>query len=209
MEKNFNIVLVGVGGQGIGILSEIISRGLIYAGYSVKGADTHGLAQRGGIVTSFIRIGDSICSPLIRMRNADFVFSMERYEGLRAMDFYLKDNGTLIYYEKELLPVSYEEYPIDIVTNERIIKECEKRNIKHFIIPETKLSDNRITNTLLLAFIVKNKILSGFTLEYCIKAMEDIMTQETFNKNMEVFNKEMLNLKEIKSLPQEELPSLL
>ena len=94
----FNIYLAGVGGQGIGLLSEIILRAGDHAGLTVKGVDTHGLAQRGGIVKSQIRIGRHVHSPLIPEGEADIVLALERHEALLAMNLALKNNGTLVYY---------------------------------------------------------------------------------------------------------------
>ena len=68
---NFNVYLTGVGGQGIGMLSEIILRAADKAGYPVKAVDTHGLAQRGGVVVSQVRIGDNVHTPLIPLCNHD------------------------------------------------------------------------------------------------------------------------------------------
>ncbi|MBW2538534.1 MAG: 2-oxoacid:acceptor oxidoreductase family protein, partial [Deltaproteobacteria bacterium] len=53
--NSFNVYMTGVGGQGIGLLSEILLRAADHAGHTVKGVDTHGLAQRGGIVVSSLR----------------------------------------------------------------------------------------------------------------------------------------------------------
>ena len=78
--KTFNIYLSGVGGQGIGLLSELILRAVDHAGQPVKAVDTHGLAQRGGIVVSHIRIGPAVFSPLIRPHQADLVVALERHE---------------------------------------------------------------------------------------------------------------------------------
>ena len=83
---NFNIYLTGVGGQGIGLLSEILIRAADHAGHRVKGVDTHGLAQRGGIVVSRIRIGDRVHTPLIPAGEADLVIALERHEALRGLN---------------------------------------------------------------------------------------------------------------------------
>ena len=63
--KSMNIYLCGVGGQGIGLLSEVMIRTALSAGYNVMGADTHGLAQRGGTVVSHLRIGPEVFTPLV------------------------------------------------------------------------------------------------------------------------------------------------
>ena len=74
--KDFNIYLTGVGGQGIGLISEIILRAADHAGHAVKSVDTHGLAQRGGIVVSQIRMGDGVFSPLISEGTADIAIAL-------------------------------------------------------------------------------------------------------------------------------------
>jgi len=77
MSTNFNIFIIGVGGQGIGLLSEAIIRAAYYAGNQAKGVDTHGLAQRGGTVTSQIRLGSKAFSPLIPEGKADIALALE------------------------------------------------------------------------------------------------------------------------------------
>jgi hypothetical protein len=62
--EQINIHLCGVGGQGIGLLSEAVLRAYDHAGYPLRAVDTHGLAQRGGIVRSHIRVGEGVFSPL-------------------------------------------------------------------------------------------------------------------------------------------------
>src|SRR6056297_2297172 len=93
-----NIYMIGVGGQGIGLLSEVLIRAFDYANLNVRGVDTHGLAQRGGTVQSHLRVGEGIYSPLIKKDTADLVIALERTEALRGIQNYLKPAGTLIYY---------------------------------------------------------------------------------------------------------------
>ena len=104
--KAFNIYLTGVGGQGIGLISEVILRAADHGGHPVKSVDTHGLAQRGGIVVSQIRIGENVFSPLVPAGQADLVISLERHEALRAGGTVLKENGCLIYYNTVWQPLS-------------------------------------------------------------------------------------------------------
>ena len=89
----FNIYMAGVGGQGIGLLSEVLLRAADHAGQPVKSVDTHGLAQRGGIVVSQLRIGQPAYSPLIGAHDADLVIALERHEAMRAAESMLKQAG--------------------------------------------------------------------------------------------------------------------
>ena len=67
MSETKNILLVGVGGQGTILTSKIISNGFINAGYEVKMAEIHGMSQRGGSVTTQIRYGEKVYSPVIEI----------------------------------------------------------------------------------------------------------------------------------------------
>ena len=124
--KGFNIYLTGVGGQGIGLISEIILRAADHGGHPVKSVDTHGLAQRGGIVASQIRMGDKVFSPLIPAGQADLVVSLERHEALRAAGTVLKANGCLIYYNTVWQPLSVRLSEAAVVTEKDIQDLCSQ-----------------------------------------------------------------------------------
>ncbi len=83
MEETKNILLVGVGGQGIILASKILSQGLINAGYDVKMSEVHGMAQRGGSVTTQVRFGDKVHSPIIGKGQADIIVAFEKMEAYR------------------------------------------------------------------------------------------------------------------------------
>jgi indolepyruvate ferredoxin oxidoreductase beta subunit len=78
-----NILLVGVGGQGVILASEIICEAAHHSGYDVKKSEVHGMSQRGGVVTSHIRYGDKVFSPLIETGQADVILAFEAAEALR------------------------------------------------------------------------------------------------------------------------------
>ena len=101
-----NIYVCGVGGFGIGSVTGILSRAASIEGMGAMGSETHGLAQRGGVVVSTLRIGKSLTgSPLIIKGDADIVFALEPLEALRALPF-LKANGTVIYNTQRFQPLS-------------------------------------------------------------------------------------------------------
>ena len=112
-----NILLAGVGGQGIILASEIISEAAIAAGYDVKKSEVHGMAQRGGAVSSHVRFGEKIYSPLIEIGTADIILAFEKLESLRHIQ-YLKNDGVVIVDDQQIepLPVSagLEKYPDNI-----------------------------------------------------------------------------------------------
>lgn len=88
-----NYVLSGLGGQGILFMTRILATAALNKGYNILGAETHGMAQRGGSVVSHLRIGE-VRSSLIRAGAADFLLSMDEFEAYRYMP-YLKKGGQL------------------------------------------------------------------------------------------------------------------
>ena len=102
--KNTNIIIVGVGGQGILLTSKILGYMALDMGEEVKVSEVHGMSQRGGSVITHVRIGQNVHSPLIDAGEADFVLSFEKLEALRAEHFLTKE-GVLISNVQKILPM--------------------------------------------------------------------------------------------------------
>ncbi|MFC1503921.1 indolepyruvate oxidoreductase subunit beta [Spirochaetota bacterium] len=100
MNKITNILIVGLGGQGIILASNIICDVLFREGFDVKKSEVHGMSQRGGSVVSHIRYGTCVYSPLIPEGKVDFLIAMNRSEGERNM-IYLNKGGTYIHIDEE------------------------------------------------------------------------------------------------------------
>lgn len=101
MEATKSILFTGVGGQGIILASKILASALIKAGYDVKMSEVHGMAQRGGSVTTQVRFGKEVHSPIIGKGQADVIVSFEKMEALRAID-HLRDGGKMIVNDYEI-----------------------------------------------------------------------------------------------------------
>jgi len=188
--KAFNIYLAGVGGQGIGLLSEILLRAADHAGFNVKGVDTHGLAQRGGVVVSQLRLGSRVYSPLIFQNEADLVVALEHHEALRGTNAALKDGGTLIYYNTAWQPLEVRLNLAEPVGGALISKECQKRNIREISVFKADLKDARMQNIVLLANIDKYSLIPGVKKEHYIQAMDDLLQGRLLETNIELFEKE-------------------
>lgn len=106
----FNILMVGVGGQGIITASDIITMAAMYAGYDAKKSEIHGMSQRGGSVFSHIRFGNKIFSPIISRGEADILFSFEEMETLRWID-YAGPETLVISVKTRINPSGVEAYP--------------------------------------------------------------------------------------------------
>ena len=90
-----DLVVVGVGGQGVILVSNVIGVAAVKAGYAVRGAETHGMAQRGGSVISHIRIGCTY-GPLVPPGGADVLLALELAEALRYAHFLASDGVALV-----------------------------------------------------------------------------------------------------------------
>jgi indolepyruvate ferredoxin oxidoreductase beta subunit len=110
----FNILISGVGGQGVVLASYVLSRCALAEGYDVKQSEVHGMAQRGGCVTSHLRFGDKVYSSLITPGTVDVLLSFESVEALRYVHW-LKPGGLLVYNMTRVNPSTVssgaEDYP--------------------------------------------------------------------------------------------------
>jgi indolepyruvate ferredoxin oxidoreductase beta subunit len=100
----FNVMIVGVGGQGTLLASRILGNTAIRAGYDVKVSEVHGMSQRGGSVVTYVRFGDRVASPLIGKGESDMILAFEMLEAYRALP-YLKDGGKMIANRQKIAPM--------------------------------------------------------------------------------------------------------
>jgi indolepyruvate ferredoxin oxidoreductase beta subunit len=138
---NCNLIIAGVGGQGVILAGNIIGDAAIASGYDVKKTDTIGMAQRGGSVISHMRIAPKIYSPIIQDGDADIVLSFEKMEAARCTNF-LKKNGTVILNNREMPPLSVsrgiESYPSD----EEIISIIKQKTERIYFVEGTKKAES-------------------------------------------------------------------
>jgi indolepyruvate ferredoxin oxidoreductase beta subunit len=137
--EKMDLLITGVGGQGVILASDIISETAITAGFDVKKTDTLGMAQRGGSVVSHVRIAPKVWSPLIKEGTADLILAFEKLEAAR-WSHYLRSGGIVIINDYEQPPQSVslglEEYP----DREAISVSLKKRTDKIYFIDATRLA---------------------------------------------------------------------
>ena len=186
--NGFNIYLTGVGGQGIGLLSEIILRAADHSGQPVKSVDTHGLAQRGGIVVSMIRTGTGVFSPLIPAGRADLAIALERHEAQRAAGTMLKEGGRLVYYDTvwQPLPVRLNEYRE--VARDDVAALCQARRIRVDAVFQPELPDTRMQNMVVLGTLCREAMIPGIDIDHYRRAMADLMSEKRLADNTKVFD---------------------
>lgn len=155
IEKH-DLLMVGVGGQGIVLASDILGEVAIAAGYDVKKTDTIGMAQRGGSVVSNIRIASHVWSPLIKEGEADMLVAFEKLESARWSS-YLKPNGLVIINDQAIPPLSVSSGNNRYPSNEEIENIVKQRTDRiYFIDGASKikaLGDIRTLNIFMLGCI--------------------------------------------------------
>lgn len=154
MSDTKNVLIVGVGGQGVLLASEVLSSAAVEAGFDAKKSEVHGMAQRGGVVSSHVRLGEKVHSPLIKEGDADVILAFEKAEAMRWVHF-LRDGGTIIVNDYKLVPpiasmkgFDYPDDPIGVV----------KRRVKNVkIVDAVKIAEDlgnpRLVNTILLGVL--------------------------------------------------------
>jgi indolepyruvate ferredoxin oxidoreductase beta subunit len=114
--KRINFLVVGVGGQGALLASNVLAEVGVQAGFDVKKAEVHGMSQRGGSVNSHVRWGEKVSSPVIGRGEADLLIALEKLEALRYLSM-LRPGGTVMVGEFKIAPLSVssgdDHYPDD------------------------------------------------------------------------------------------------
>jgi indolepyruvate ferredoxin oxidoreductase beta subunit len=171
--KNFDLLITGVGGQGVILASNIIGEVALAAGYDVKKTDTLGMAQRGGSVVSHVRLGPQVYSPLIRAGEVDILVAFEKLEAAR-WSHYLRPEGVAIVNNHALRPLSVnlgdECYPSD----EEIANIIRRGSERIYFIKGTerakKLGNIKTLNVFLLGCV-------SIFLRLKIRVWQDIISQ--------------------------------
>jgi indolepyruvate ferredoxin oxidoreductase, beta subunit len=182
-----NIYLCGVGGQGIGMLSDVLALACRRAGYNIKGCDTHGLAQRHGTVVSHLRIGDRLYVPRVPAGEADLVVGLERLEALRAASSMLKESGSLVYYDSVYQPIhvrmGVEKYP----KAEELERVAEKKNLNLHRVYLGNLTDPRMQNVALLGRLASSEVIPNVKVTLLEEALRQKLPRKILEMNLAVF----------------------
>jgi indolepyruvate ferredoxin oxidoreductase beta subunit len=147
--------MVGVGGQGIILASDIMSETALDAGYDVKKTDTLGMAQRGGSVVSHVRIARKVWSPLLKEGEVDILLAFEKLEAAR-WGYYLQPESIAIVNNQAIPPLSVnlgtQRYPSD----EEIEDILKRRTERIYFVDGTskarELGDIRVLNMFMLGY---------------------------------------------------------
>lgn len=181
-----NIIIAGVGGQGLVLATKIISDVAFEAGYDVKTNDVVGLSQRGGKVWSSVRMGDKVHSPNILPGEGDIILGMEPLEAYRSAHL-LKDSGTIIINTKEVYPtpslLEQEDYPHEEIENlKKEFKVIEVDGPK-----EAKEAGNiKAVNTVLIGILAGQLDIDK---DIWLKVLKENVPAKAVEDNIRAFNR--------------------
>lgn len=179
-----SILLVGVGGQGTILASKILSAGLVEAGYDVKMSEIHGMSQRGGSVSTQVRFGHEVYSPVIGKGQGDILVSFEAMEALRWLE-YLKPEGKVVVNDYKIpsapILMGKADYPENVI---EIIKEKADTSVIDAYNSAKELGNMKVMNIILLGALVKAMNLTNIN---WTKAITDNVKEKFVEINIKAF----------------------
>ena len=187
MDKKFNFLVAGVGGQGAILASNVLAAVGMMSGYDVKKSEVHGMSQRGGSVTSHVRWGEKVRSPLIEDGKVDYIVGLERLEPMRYLQA-LRPGGTIVLDPHAIIPITVsswgQTYPPEEVEREIL----EKVAGSVFWIPGVEIAQSlgnaKAANVVLLG------ALSGLLdvpEEIWLQAVERMVPRKVLELNLKAF----------------------
>ena len=193
MNENFNIVILGVGGQGLMTLLRVLSQAALSCGFDVKTSELHGLSQRGGSVNVHIRFGEKACpesgrrvwSPLVPQGQADLVIALEQQESLNGLYFANKNSVFLINeYETPTMAQTAGQAEIE--------NELKKMSNQVFFLPASQVCQKELGNEVVcgvyfLGYALKNGYLP-LKKENIIEAIKKTISEKYQELNIKALN---------------------
>ena len=187
MQKIFNIIISGVGGQGLITLLNLLSQAAFLSGFDVKTSELHGLSQRGGSVETHIRFGkEKVYSPMVPVGKADLVIALEQQEALNGAKFANKDTVFLV-----------NQFQTPTLSKDIFLEEIKtalaKVSKKVFFLPASEICQKELGNEVvsgvyLLGYAVANHFLP-LKSEQLKQAIKTTMPEKHWELNTEAFLK--------------------
>lgn len=176
----FNIVIAGVGGQGVLMASKVLAESALASDMDVKQNEVHGMAQRGGSVISFVRFGEQVASPIVMPGTADLLISFEPLEALRYIHF-LKPGGKLVYNKVSINPSTVAAglavYPDDV--EQQISAGCVDAHGIEALSIARKAGNGKAVNMVMVGTVMQHLPLKE-------EIITEVVKQISQNKGVEV-----------------------
>lgn len=184
-KSTFDLLITGVGGQGAILASDIIGKAAVASGLSIRAAETHGMAQRGGSVINHIRIGEEFGS-MIPKKSADLILALEPMEALRYADF-LRDGGVVVVNTEPVIPVTVTSGMAKYPEVSKILEALTRKyTVKAFNADKlAKDAGNRLAmNTVMVGAASNYLPISG---EELLKSVKALVPKKTVEINVKAF----------------------
>ena len=182
-----NVLICGVGGQGIVLASKLLADAALNAGYDAKQSEVHGMSQRGGSVVSYVRFGKKINSPLINFGEADYILAFEKLESLRYLD-YASPTAVFIIPDIEIPPSTVSsgsiKYPVDV--SETIKKNGFSAKILDVSKIAAEIGNSKTVNTILLGALSRYLTITG---DIWKKTFKEILPEKILDINNSAFSR--------------------
>lgn len=189
MKKGFNIILAGVGGQGIITLTRILAEAALIEKLDVKTSELHGLSQRGGSVETHVRFDKKVHSPLVRQAGADLVISLEAQEALKACYYSSKKAKTVFLVNDFIKPILDAKKTF---STKEISRELKKFSKKAIFIPASQIAKEEwgkevLAGIYLLGYASFKKLIP-LKPNSILKAIEKVVPEKYLTINKKAFN---------------------
>jgi len=191
-KKEFNILVLGTGGQGLITLLQILAEAALIEGYDIKTSELHGLSQRGGSVEVHIRFGPppknggGVYSPLVPQGKADLILGLEMQEALRGS--YFTNSKTKFLVNKFIIPITLEK-PLP---EKEILSQMKKISKNITLIPADKICQEKLGNSVVsgiyLISFATFKNLIPLKPNSILKAIKKIIPVKYLELNLSTFN---------------------
>ena len=179
------IMIVGVGGQGTLLASRILGNCVLGEGYDVKVSEVHGMSQRGGSVTTYLKYGEKVYSPIVGKGEADIILAFEQLEALRALP-YLKKGGKMIVNTQKISPMPVitgaAAYPENIIENLKATADITAVDAMGLA---NEAGNIKAVNVVLIGILAKN---SGIAYEKWIEALKNTVPEKFLAVNLKAFD---------------------
>lgn len=139
----YNVLLTGVGGEGVLVTSVIAARAAVYDGYQVRGTQFHGLAQRGGSIPTHVRFGKEVYSPLIPRGQADLILGLEPLEAARVCYYATKERTNFVVDTYPVKPVYWNIHGHIYPSNDKIKKTIEPFAKKQVFVDASNICEKK------------------------------------------------------------------
>jgi len=185
--RNLSILIAGVGGQGTLLTSQVLGAAAMKAGYDVKMSEVHGMAQRGGSVVTYVRIGKNVNSPVIEKGGADILLCFEKLEALRWID-YAKEDGTVIVNDQRIDPmpviIGSVKYPEGVI--EKLSARFPNVLPVKALDATRELGNIKVLNIVMLGLMAKN---TDIPVETWHEAIRETVKEKFVDLNIKAFDK--------------------